>query len=138
MKTQITFMALALSLASCNSSKPMENANMNIIGAFSSLEKGNIGFHSVDVKGEKCNEVKKDEAECEVQAVILKLGQDTNFNEENGVIKSIVSGIIPNEFTRKKGETVTLSGKFKLQMGTAGSGVKFQSWNLKNIELKKI
>ena len=125
-------------LVSCNSSKPMENANTSIIGAFSSLEKGSIGFDTIDVKGEKCNEIKKDEAECEVQSVKLKLGQDTNFNEENGVIKSIVSGIIPNDFTHKRGETITLSGKFKLQMGTVGSGVKFQSWNLRNIELKKI
>jgi hypothetical protein len=138
MKKQIILMASFLFMVSCNSSKPMENANMNIIGAFSSLEKGNIGLDSIDVKGEKCNEIKKDEAECEVQTVTLKLGQDTNFNEESGVIKSIVSGIIPNEFTHKKGETITLSGKFKLQMGTVGSGVKFKSWNLRNIELKKI
>lgn len=137
MKNKFLTIAILLVASSCNSSAPLENSNPLVVGAFSALENGNIGFKNIQVQGEKCLETEKDkEAECSVELVKLDLGFDTNFNEKNGAVTNIVSGIVPNEFTIKKGSTVSLAGKFKLKMGTFGMGIK--SWKLTNIELKKI
>ena len=138
----ITFL---VSLASCNSSKPMENAKANIQVAFQNLEKGKIGFKSVEVEGEKCIEVEEGKkAECEVQLVKLSIGGKTNFYKKGDVINSIASGVVPLDvsgmegYAHNEGETVSLTGKFHLVNGSVGSGIKYQSWKLTKIELKKI
>ncbi len=141
-RSLLTLSFLLLTLVACtkeNSSTPFENANANIQSAFANLANGSINFQKIEVQDEKCTSTGENRASCEVRIVKLTAGQETLFQQENGVITNISTTFLPDAITLKKGESMSLTGKFDVFQGTVGSSIsKVKAWKLSSIALKKL